>query len=111
MYVHACVCICVSVCVCVCACMCEGTRVCIYVHTCIQYKRLYIICVVKEDTLVTGDIKVQLNRSEEEMRKLKRECAIYQSQLEVHMCLCAYVVIHIYCTCTYVVINIGMVQC
>lgn len=67
----------------------------------------------QEDT-VTGDIKVQLSRSEEERRKLEKECAIYQSQLEVRTCLCVYVVINthiLYSTCTYVCVvhNIEMV--
>ena len=50
----------------------------------------------QEDT-VSGDIKVQLSRSEEERRKLEKECAIYLSQLEVRTCLCVYVVIRINC--------------
>ena len=50
---------------------------------------MYHLC-SQEDT-VSGDIKVQLSRSEEERRKLEKECAIYQSQLEVPMCLRPYV--------------------
>ena len=58
---------------------------------------MLLLCSKADDT-VNNDLKEKLQKSEEERRKLEKECAIYQSQLEVCVCLSLYLSIFV-CVC------------
>ena len=59
---------------------------CITTYICVVLDYVYTVLYSQVEEAAVNDLKGKLVKSEEERRKLVKECAIYQSQLEV--CLC-----------------------